>query len=46
MAGCAAINVWALVGRLQAGDKGSALGWAARFLGTSLIAAWCFRRIV
>jgi hypothetical protein len=46
MAGIAAGSVWAIVGSIQVGDVASTWGWAAVFVGPSLVAAWCFWRLV
>lgn len=46
MVGCAAISASAMMASVNEEDAGSAWGWAAVFLGTSLVAAWCFGRLM
>jgi hypothetical protein len=44
--GLAALSAMAVARSAQEGDVGSAWGWAAIFLGASLVGAWCFWRLV
>jgi predicted permease len=44
--GIAAISAWVIVASINEGDAGSAWVWAALFVMTFLMAAWCFWRLV
>jgi hypothetical protein len=44
--GIAAISAWVIVASINEGDADSAWVWGALFVGTSLLAAWCFRSLV
>jgi hypothetical protein len=42
----AAISAWGMIASVRAQDAGSSWSWSAVFLGTSLIAAWFFWRLL
>jgi hypothetical protein len=46
MVGCAAVSASAMIASVNEEDASSAWRWAAIFVGTSLVAAWCFVRLM